>query len=395
MEENQNSNSDEFTFSENGKKKKGMGPLKGLLIALVMVFLIIVIGLLIRMVVAGDGDYFKPFKEIFGIETEDDEDNGTKEKTSDKASLSDTSFSSSRYLLLSDEVENENVKHYRMTIDVKDMVSKLMDQAYNTYDLNGNEDSYSDEYDNTLDNEDSYNTFDSEDSYSDNMLDDESSDDYYSNDDVDSYSSDDESSISSEFENIMGTLSFMMGFLEDMIDGEIYFDVYFEGNEIVQVVLGYDYEKFIENYYESALDDEDAMSELEEEGIESVEDFKEYISSQFDQYLDKDYICDLIMDNEDTKKELDQLGIKEKDIKDAIDINNDAGLVEFYLNGTTKVKALISMALESSEFQQDLEDVEEENDFTFDEDNIIESFFELVNETEEYQEMGIEFVEVR
>ena len=66
MEENQNSNSDEFTFSEDGKKKKGMGPLKGLLIALVMVFLIIVIGLLIRMVVAGDGDYFKPFKDMFG-----------------------------------------------------------------------------------------------------------------------------------------------------------------------------------------------------------------------------------------------------------------------------------------------------------------------------------------
>ena len=386
MEENQNSNSDEFTFSEDGKKKKGMGPLKGLLIALVMVFLIIVIGLLIRMVVAGDGDYFKPFKDMFGIETEDDT-NKTKdeESVSDKLPGSNQSVSSSRYLLLSDEVENENVKHYRMTIDVKDMVSKLMNQMYNTYDLNEDEDSYSDEYDNTLD---------SEDLYSDNMLDDESSDDYYSNDDVDSYPTD-ESSTSAKIENVLGTLSFMMGFLEDMIDGEIYADVYFEGNEIVQVVVGYDYEKFIENYYESALDDEDAMSELEEQGIESVEDFKEYISSQFDEYLDEDYLCEMLMKEEDVASSLGELGIKEKDIKDAIDINNDIGLIEIYLNGTSKVKALISMGLESTGFQDTIEEIEEENDFTFDEDNIIESFFELANDMEEYQEMGIEFVEVK
>ena len=385
MEENQNSNSDEFTFSEDGKKKKGMGPLKGLLIALVMVFLIIVIGLLIRMVVAGDGDYFKPFKDMFGIETEDDT-NKTKdeESVSDKLSGSNQSVSSSRYLLLSDEVENENVKHYRMTIDVKDMVSKVMDQMYNTYDSNEDEDLYSDEYDNTLDNEDSY---------SDNWLDNESSDDY-SNDDLDSYPTD-ESSTSAEIENVLGTLSFMMGFLEDMIDGEIYADVYFEGNEIVQVVVGYDYEKFIENYYESALDDEDAMSELEEQGIESVEDFKEYISSQFDEYLDEDYLCEMLMKEEDVASSLGELGIKEKDIKDAIDINNDIGLIEIYLNGTSKVKALISMGLESTGFQDTIEAIEEENDFTFDEDNIIESFFELANENEEYQEMGIEFVEVK
>lgn len=385
MEENQNSNSDEFTFSEDGKKKKGMGPLKGLLIALVMVFLIIVIGLLIRMVVAGDGDYFKPFKDMFGIETEDDT-NKTKdeESVSDKLPGSNQSVSSSRYLLLSDEVENENVKHYRMTIDVKDMVSKVMDQMYNTYDSNEDEDLYSDEYDNTLDNEDSY---------SDNWLDDESSDDY-SNDDLDSYPTD-ESSTSAEIENVLGTLSFMMGFLEDMIDGEIYADVYFEGNEIVQVVVGYDYEKFIENYYESALDDEDAMSELEEQGIESVEDFKEYISSQFDEYLDEDYLCEMLMKEEDVASSLGELGIKEKDIKDAIDINNDIGLIEIYLNGTSKVKALISMGLESTGFQDTIEEIEEENDFTFDEDNIIESFFELANDMEEYQEMGIEFVEVK
>ena len=385
MEENQNSNSDEFTFSENGKKKKGMGPLKGLLIALVMVFLIIVIGLLIRMVVAGDGDYFKPFKDMFGIETEDDT-NKTKdeESVSDKLPGSNQSVSSSRYLLLSDEVENENVKHYRMTIDVKDMVSKVMDQAYNTYDSNEDEDLYSDEYDNTLDNEDSYN---------DNWLDDESSDDY-SNDDFDSYPTD-ESSTSAEIENVLGTLSFMMGFLEDMIDGEIYADVYFEGNEIVQVVVGYDYEKFIENYYESALDDEDEMSELEEQGIESVDDFKEYISSQFDEYLDEDYLCEMLMEEEDIASSLGELGIREKDIKDAIDINNDSGLIEIYLNGTSKVKALISMGLESTGFQDTIEEIEEENDFTFDEDNIIESFFELANDMEEYQEMGIEFVEVK
>lgn len=345
MEENNVPNPEQFNVKDNQKEK--MGPVKGLLLAILIVFLICVVGLLIRMVVAGDGDYFKPFKDIFGIEEKE-------EKTS-KGGESQTN-TSARYALLSDDVNGENVKHYRLTLDMGEYFSTIMEEL--------------EDVDNSEDEEDSYYDYD------------DTEDEYY-----DDSTSETETS---GMEEMLGMATMMMQMMGDMVDGEMYFDIYFEGNEIVQVIVGYDYEKLAKNIYDMAIENADE-EDLEEPGMESYEAFLEEMNNQFIELLDEDVICEAIMQDEDMKSSLSEIGIKEKDIKDAIDFNCDKGIFEVYINGTTKLKALISMGLES----ENLKTYADENNIDIDEDNIIESFLEAANELDEYVEYGIEFVEVK
>lgn len=385
MEENQAPNPNQFNIAGNGnvKKKKGMGPLKGLLLAILMVFLICVIGLLIRMVVVGDGDYFKPIKDIFGIEEDDkDEDDEEKESkvskktSSEKKSSGNSKFQAiGKYALLSDDVDGKNVKHYRLTVDMGelfDLVMKELSTESNGYDneyySSDNDEFDWNEYEDTLDEF--------------NYLEDEYDESKNSSNEF------------NQFENMMGMAMMLMQEMADMIDGEMYFDIYFEGNEIVQIVIGYDYSKLLENLYDYMLDE--AEDELEDEGINSVEDLADMIVEEFDAILDKDTLYDMIMDSsdEDIESQLKEFGIKEKDIKDAVDFNNDKGVIEIYINGTTKLKALISMGLESESFQEEIKAMEKETGVKIDEDNIIESILEAANESDEYSDFGFEFVEV-
>ena len=434
MEENQNSNSGEFNFVENGKKKKGMGPWKGLLIAIVIVFLICVIGLLIRMVISGDGDYFKPFKDLFGIEEVEDDKNENQSKVdSSKTSTSNKSLSSPRYSLLSSDVDDNDVKHYRLTVDVKEFMKKIMSQL--SASLYGDESDYYDENDNDnmIDDGDSssyddiFNDLNSLSNNKDNIFnklaydneynlsnDDEDDvlndeDEYFSDnedymiDDEDSYDNEEDSDLDGDNGNsILESLQpwmFIISMMDDLIGGEMYVDIYFNGNEIVQVVLGYDYEELAENLYDYILDENgDSVTEMEEEGIESLDDFVNYIKEQLEEYVDEDALYDMLVEDEDTEKALKEMGIKEKDIKDVIEINNDLGLIELYLNGTKKVNDLISNYLNSEELSEIIGSATEETGFEFDEDNIIESFIEFSNEAEEFEEyrdIGIEFVEIK
>ena len=391
MEENQVPNPEQFNVAGNGKKKKGMGPVKGLLVALLLVFLICVIGLLVRMVIAGDGDYFKPIKSIFGLEEEEESKSEKKaEVSSRRDSSGKTSFQSAgRYALLSDDVDGSKVKHYRLTIDMGEFFESMMEEMgslSSEYDYD-DDDYYYDDEDYSFD----WDEYDS--SSSDYLWDDE---DYEWDYDDDDYYYDDEPITSGmdELESIMGFAMMVLSEMADMIDGEMYFDVYFEGNEIIQVVVGYDYGPFLENLY-NYMKEEDEDS-LEEEGISSVDDLADMVVEQFDEILDKDALYDMLMDSsdEDLEASLKEMGIKEKDIKEAIDFNNDRGVIEFYINGTTKLKAILSMVLESEDFQSELEAMEEETGVKVDEDNIIESILEAANETESYSEFGLEFVEV-
>ena len=180
MEENQvpNQNPEQFNISGNEKKKKGLGPVKGTLLAIFIVILICLLGLLIRMVVADDGDFFKPIKSIFGIEDEEENEKKTS-KTEKKSSTGKSSFQSAeRYALLSDDVEDEDVKHYRLTIDMKEFFSQMMDELGAA----GN-----------FENQD-YSDFDSE---------------------------------NNPFGNMMGMAMTTLSQMADKIDGEIYFDIYF------------------------------------------------------------------------------------------------------------------------------------------------------------------------
>ena len=376
MEENQVPNPEQQNNNVTGKQKtkKKMGPVKGLLLAILIVFLICVLGLLIRMVVAGDGDYFKPIKDIFGIEEKEDK----KSSNSSKGGESSVK-SASRYALLSSDTEGENVKHYRLTLDMGDFFSKIMEE-YSTINDFSDDNDYSYNEDEDEDEEDYY--YDSDYSYSEDDYSADSSDDFYS---------DDTTSSISKFEDMMESAMFMMQMMGDMVDGEMYFDIYFEGNEIVQIVIGYDYAKLAKNIYDYTIEyDEESM---EDEGIKSYDDFVEYMNEQISTMLDKDEICKAIMESmdEETKNKLSGMGIKEKDIKEAIDFNCDKGIFEMYINGTTKLKALVSMGLESDSFKEELVALEEGANVTIDEDNIIEAS----NETDIYSEYGIEFIEVK
>lgn len=380
MEENQVPNPEQQNNNVTGKQKtkKKMGPVKGLLLAILIVFLICVLGLLIRMVVAGDGDYFKPIKDIFGIEEKEDK----KSSNSSKGGESSVK-SASRYALLSSDTEGENVKHYRLTLDMGDFFSKIMEE-YSTINDFSDDNDYSYNEDEDEDEEDYY--YDSDYSYSEDDYSADSSDDFYS---------DDTTSSISKFEDMMESAMFMMQMMGDMVDGEMYFDIYFEGNEIVQIVIGYDYAKLAKNIYDYTIEyDEESM---EDEGIKSYDDFVEYMNEQISTMLDKDEICKAIMESmdEETKNKLSGMGIKEKDIKEAIDFNCDKGIFEMYINGTTKLKALVSMGLESDSFKEELVALEEGANVTIDEDNIIESIIEASNETDIYSEYGIEFIEVK
>ena len=198
-----------------------------------------------------------------------------------------------------------------------------------------------------------------------------------------------------DFESMMGTAMAILPQVSDMIAGEIYFDVYFDGNEFVQIVVGYDYGELLENLYDYL--EEEAGDELKEEGIRNADDLAEMLVEQFDEYLDKDALCEEIMNSsdEDTLATLKELGIKEKDIKEAIDINNAKGVIEFYITGTTKLKGLMSMVLDSEDFQEELKEMQKETKVKIDEDNIIESTLKAMNDTDECKEYGIKFVEVK
>lgn len=337
----------------NGTKKKGLGALKGFLLAILIVFLICVIGLLIRMVVAGDGDYLKPVKQIFGLEEEDDDEDEeegksskksgkeekeeTEETTKKKKASSKTSFTSAeKYTLLSDDVEDEDVKHYRLTVDMEDFFGEFMDKAEDT-----------------------------------ELPDEESG----------------------QIGSMIGMAMMVAEEMSDRIAGEMYFDVYFEGNEIVQIIIGYDYGEFLEKFYDSMLEDEDA-DELE---IESVDELAEQVVSIFDEILDEDKLYDRIMEayGDTAEPMLTQIGLKEKDIKDMIDFRNEEGLVEVYINGTSKLNALLTLVLGNEGLTESLKDMEKETKVKFDEDNIIESILKGANSSDIYDEFDFKFVEVK
>ena len=395
MEENQKPNQspapeqgqEKFKIQqETQTKKKGLGPVKGLLLAIFIVLLICVLGLLIRMVVAGDNDYFKPIKDIFGIEAKEEKE----PKSSNPAKTTVTSLKSAeRYTLLLSDVNDDNVKHYRLTIDMKEFFDKLMKEL-NNEDFPLLEDSYEE-------NEQSFNEddfiFDDEEWDNDEYIFDE---EYEDNNWEDEELPDLDASMSNfgSLEDYLGLYMMLLGQMGEFIDGEMYFDVYFEGNELVQVVIGYDYAKFIEKLYDYTVTED--PSSLEEEGINSLEDFANYMNNEFATILDEDVLYGVVMENyEDAEKQLKELGIKEKDIKDAIDFNVDTGLIEVYLNGTTKLKALISMGLESEGFQEQLKEIEKETKMKIDEDNIIESILVASNDSEEYEDFGFEFIQVK
>ena len=453
-----------YNDEKKGKKKKGMGPIKGIFIAIVIVLIICILGLLIRMVIAGDGDYFKPIKTIFGIEEENKKE---KRKSSNSVVEEDivsepSSGFSERYSLLSSDVEDDDVKHYRMTLDLSDMMDTLFDSMSAAQSGFGNSSSssssiFDDDEDsdyNYFDNDYDSDYLDDEDSDSDyydddtNYFDDEDSDydndtnyftqttdlnfsdsifggenNYFTNDDEDTdtdLSSDDiysdnrfrsnfdvgdngtattddslESKVS-DYASAFGLLMAQMGDqIKDIVSGEIYVDIYFKGNEIIQVICGVDYSELVQNLYDYVVDnaDEDALEEMENEDIESAEDYADYILREINKSFDMEDVYDQMFEDETVEESLLEKGITRKNIEDAMDIHFDRGIAEFYFTGSSKINKLFKEYFESDEFKEELDELSNDG-VEIDEDNIIEDMLNYSNDQEENQEYGMEFVEI-
>lgn len=425
MEENENQNpvqsSDNFNFSDNGgngKKKKSMGPVKGLFVAIIIAVLIILLGLLIRMIIAGDNDYLKPIKDIFGIE--DEEKTKAPNKVESITNNESNNFiSAERYSLLISDVEDKDVKHYRMTLDLEDLFQNLYDEIqdsanYNDYDSDYEDDNQDEDslFDKTMSlrmtNEDEDDTYfdDSDDSYYDDEND-LSDDEIYSDDrfrssldSEDDYGTDyidPEDDIGNTIENFMsqfGTMMTMMGDqIKDLVGGEIYFDIYFEGNEIVQVVLGVDYGDIISNVYDYIIENssDEEIEEMENEGVYSPEDLADYIVDKFNEGFDMDEM----LSDDSVKENLSEYNLTKQDIKSALNIYLDRGIAEIYLTGTGKVNEMLKEYFDSYEFKQNFIDIDTgENIIDIDEDNIIEDLINYSNENEDNQNYGVEFVEI-
>lgn len=385
------------------KKKAGAG--KVILITLVIVLCILFIGLLIRMLIAGDNDYFKPVKEMFGIE-EPEEKKSSKVAKGEEDDEDDDEESSinaaKRYTLLSEETKEDGVTHYRMTIDTAKFLSKTLDYYKQSVD----------ETNKIL--EKSKEAAERAKSATENNV----SSNYSSN------TSDDEGEVEDETAEIFEKLN-------DAIKGDLgetYIDIYFDGNDFIQAVIGSDYGKSIEKIWKYVSENKDEVSEYldeyysyiddstysltdeEEEMLtafkDAVEDFMEAEDANeaansllklSKKYMTKETIYDMIFAN-DEDEIMEETGFTEKDIKAAFDIVNAKGLTEIYINGTSKIQDEIDKLIDDDDFEDQLEELEDEENISLDKDNLFESGIKALNKvfrSEEYiKDFNLQFKKI-
>ena len=368
MEENQIPNPGQQFNNVTGepKKKKSMGPVKGIIVALILAIIVIAIGFLIRMLVQGDGDYFLPFKQMFGIE---EEEGSTSKKKSKKTTNTVEEPEEEeeegqkedplggKYTLLSEATSGAKVEHYRISMDMGKMLKQMLKEI-DTDDLEKIADKGSE---------------------------------------LSSGSSSGKSEqLISSITDSMGMVMMVLNQFSDVIDGEMYFDIYFEGNDLIQIVMGYEYDKLLTKLYSYMK--QNSPDTLTEQGIKSADDLGKYLKDTLDTNFNEDAIYEMIADKEETKKQLDEYGISKKDITDAVDFVNEEGLFEVYINGTTKLKGLISLVLGTKDVKDGLKQVESQYGIKIDPDNIFSSLFKSlgdVDEIEELEDYGMSFVKIK
>jgi len=310
MEEN-NSNNEEFKQVDTNpvNKKKKLGPVKGILLAILIVFLIVVVGLLIRMVVADDGDYFLPFKKMFGIEEEEDRKT-KKEKEPEEKTTSKTSVSSAERLSkLSSDATAKDVEHYTVNVSLKELMNMGLATLTTNGDASELTNSLLDGFMDNNDMDDNWN-YDDNDDY--NWDDDDYDDWNYDDEDEDDYNWDEE-----DDDEVLDNMS--LDDIAELMEGEIIVDLYTKGNEVVQVVVGIDYMDLLKNLYDYALE----LETEEVEAFDTFEDYADYIKTTLKMYLNKEMLVESIADEVSDY-------IDEDELADMIDIVNDRGLFELY-----------------------------------------------------------------
>lgn len=356
MAENQEPNNDWKTVENNEtvKKKKGLGPVKGTLLALLIVFLICVIILLIRMEVSGDGDYFAPIKKMFGISNDSEIENDNEESLSNKKDSTNTNKKSSgKYALLSNSATEKGVKHYNITVSLAEFI-EISEELEENEDMQSLISPISNNNASTNINKMQKLDFEDDESLYDNNDDLENYDD--SIDDYDAYYD-------------------LLEEYKDIIDGELYIDLYAKGNEIIQVVLGIDYMKTIENYYNHEI--EKGNSEIEE--FESADDYAKYIKTTLKLILTKDTLISMFAEQMGS-----EFGIDEDELSELIDINIDKGLFEFYFNCNDELNEAFADLIAENEDEIEAEGI--------DPDNFFESMVPVYNK--EMKKQGYDFIKI-
>jgi cytoskeletal protein RodZ len=355
------------------KKKKH--PFVGLLIALLIAVLIIGIGLLIRMEIAGDGDYFAPIKKIFGMSNEEENTSKKSSKKDDnKNEVVDTKKESAgRLSLLSSRIEEDGVTHYTFEISFEDVIDLYKEMQENgeldanellpSISLNKKSTKVEKMSELTVDEKDidleDYNWEDLEATFE---------------DEVTTYGD----------TNMNTTMSSPFEILEneemlELIEGNFYVDLYVKGNELIHFVIGFDYMPLAENFYDYSVKNGDEQVKA----FDDAEDYAKYINTTLKMFLTEDTIIDSI------KEQLDEQGIQlsKKELDAIIDLSLEPGLFEFYINGTDKLNDALSDLFEEN--IDDMKEAAKEVDIDLDEDNVFQAFVDLINK--EIKEAGYKY----
>lgn len=352
IEENvsKDSNKENVVIEENPNtttKTKKKNPFLMILLVVIIIVAIIALGLLIRLAIVQDGDYFAPIKSIFGISDEKDED---KEK--------EVAKTEGRMSKLSSAATAKGVSHYRMTLDFEDFVDFVLKAYQNEEVMSEVEDTFGTVFDSVSNNGKSYSV---------NKLafgDSNDSNTYYDNG---ALTSSTEDQIATYLEQVEMMKNYVKG-------GKILVDLYAKGDEMVQVVLSAEYGDMLENIYEYCLENE--VEELED--FENAEEFSDYVNTTLKMYLTKDAIIEAIEEELDSEN----MNVDIAEIEECIDVVTLDGAFEIYYTFTDDINEAFAGLIE-----QNADDIEKEG---VDPDNFIESFVDYANDSfdEVFKEVG-------
>lgn len=348
------------------KKKKKMGAVRGLCLALLIVIVICAIALLVRMVIAEDGDYFKPIKQVFGLEEEkevkkskdDDEDDEVKasEEKETKKKGKKANISSYQLSKVVDEAYDEDVDHYRLAMNLKDLM-----EVYQEMEESGEADEILESLPALMDISNTNNSKPKAKRLANTSLDSS----YDSDDALDTYGS--------MAESLLGNEEMM-----EMLDGEFYMDFFVRDNEIVQAVIGIDMLAFFDNLYDMAVESSPEMADEYDDGYALAE----YVNDMILEMVTEDQIVDMLVEN----MEVEGMDFTQKQLRDMIDISFTPGVYEFYLNGTVALNDALENFLEENE--EDMIESAEEQGIDYDGTNFFEVVFDLYNEALEDEGLG-------
>lgn len=346
MEEN---NQDNIVHNDEQKKtKKNKNPLLVFLLILVIVIAIIALGLLIRLAIAKDGDYFAPIKSIFNISDEKKELKELKESKS-KGKLSKLSAAATK----------KGVDHYRLTIEISELFDFILESL--------EDETIKQQVEDTLESLQPLSNLNT--GYSvkkltdyDNQIEPYSSDYDWSREDLTPTTPYTNPYSGYDYDDYIDILK---GIKEYINGGRIILDSYVKGNEVIQVVISVEYGDLLENLYDLLSE---SVEEVQEQ-FSSFKDFMKYINETLKESLTKEMLVEAIQEGIE-ESELD-VEVDVSEIEDSIDLAIlDEGVIEIYFLVNDEINYEIASVLEES--------ADEMEELGLDKDDLFGSSVELL-----------------